>query len=133
MCGVIWIIQVVHYPLFNAVGREGFAAYENRHTSLITLVVGPAMLIEAALTGLMLFTPGAPRSQAWLPWVSAALLGVAWLSTALLQVPQHGLLSSGFNETAYRALVGGNWVRTVAWSLKTGLLTWWVWLELKGS
>ena len=28
MTGVIWFVQVVHYPLMARVGAEGFAAYE---------------------------------------------------------------------------------------------------------
>lgn len=31
LAGLIWTIQVVHYPLFPRVGREGFAAYEQAH------------------------------------------------------------------------------------------------------
>ena len=42
LVGLIWIIQVVHYPLFARVGEDGFVAYEAAHTRLISLVVGPA-------------------------------------------------------------------------------------------
>ena len=31
MCGLIWFVQVVHYPLFAGVGDDGFTAYEQRH------------------------------------------------------------------------------------------------------
>jgi hypothetical protein len=111
MCGVIAIVQIVHYPLFNMVGRDQFAAYENAHTNLITLVVGPAMLLEAAcVLGLLIERPGS-----WLAWAGAGLLGVVWFSTAFLQVPQHGILSSGFNQRAYEILVQSNWLRTLAW------------------
>ena len=123
MCGVIAIVQVVHYPLFNMVGRNEFSAYENAHTSLITLVVGPAMLLEAACVfGLLLERPGS-----WLAWIGAALLAVVWFSTAFLQIPQHGVLSSGFNQRAYEILVQSNWLRTVAWWARgviAGVLLW---------
>jgi hypothetical protein len=111
LCGVIAIIQIVHYPLFNMVGKDQFAAYENAHTNLITLVVGPAMLLEAAcVLGLLIERPGS-----WLAWVGAGLLAVVWFSTAFLQVPQHGILSSGFNQRAYEILVQSNWLRTLVW------------------
>jgi hypothetical protein len=111
MCGVIAIVQIVHYPLFNMVGKDQFAAYENAHTNLITLVVGPAMLLEAAcVLGLLIERPGN-----WLAWIGAGLLVVVWFSTAFLQVPQHGILSSGFNQRAYEILVQSNWLRTLAW------------------
>ena len=104
MCGVIAMVQIVHYPLFNMVGRDQFAAYENAHTNLITLVVGPAMLLEAAcVLGLLIERPGS-----WLAWIGAGLLGVVWFSTAFLQVPQHGILSSGlaFPYTGVVAFTG---------------------------
>ena len=37
MAGLGWIVQVVHYPLFEAVGSEGFAEYHRRHSERITL------------------------------------------------------------------------------------------------
>ncbi len=48
LTGLIWTIQVVHYPLFAHVGRETFIDYQAKHARRITFVVGPLMLIEAA-------------------------------------------------------------------------------------
>ena len=28
MVGLVWLVQVVHYPLFDHVGRDEFASYE---------------------------------------------------------------------------------------------------------
>ena len=36
MTGLIWFVQVVHYPLLGAVGGSEFSAYEQRHMSLTT-------------------------------------------------------------------------------------------------
>jgi hypothetical protein len=129
MVGLIWFVQVVHYPLFADVarlsGQGPFASYEARHTALTTLVVGPPMLLELICAGLLLFLrpQGLP---AWSLWLAAALLAVIWLSTALLQVPRHGDLSVGFDAAAHRALVVTNWLRTVAWSARGGLALWWL-------
>lgn len=130
MTGVIWIIQILHYPLFNMVGRENFAAYEAAHTNLITLVVMPAMLLELILTAVIFFAPPASIPSS-LNWLNAVLLAVIWLSTAFLQVPQHGILAGGFDETAYRRLVNSNWIRTVAWSAKAVITTLMVWLVIR--
>lgn len=46
MTGVIWFVQVVHYPLFAEVGRAEFAQYEASHSGLTTLIVAPLMLVE---------------------------------------------------------------------------------------
>ncbi len=50
MLGVIWFVQLVHYPLFAAVGKDFFTEYEKRHQSWTTYVVAPGMLVEG-LTG----------------------------------------------------------------------------------
>ena len=54
MTGLIWFVQIVHYPLLGAVGGSEFSAYEQRHMSLTTWVVAPTMLVEAG-TALLLF------------------------------------------------------------------------------
>jgi hypothetical protein len=123
MVGLIWCVQIVHYPLFAHVGKDGFAAYEAAHSSLITLVVGPPMLLELATAGLLLFfrSPAIRLSEAI---IGALLVAVIWLSTMFLQVPQHSILSSGFDAAAHQFLVSSNWLRTVAWSLRGGLALW---------
>ncbi len=130
MTGVVWIIQMLHYPLFNMVGRENFAAYEAAHTNLITVVVMPAMLLELIFTAIIFFAPPSNIPSS-LSWLNAVLLAVIWFSTAFLQVPQHRVLSGGFNETAYRMLVNSNWIRTVAWSAKALIATVMVWSAMR--
>lgn len=120
MVGVIWFVQVVHYPLFSKVGTSGFSDYSQVHASLTTWVVGPAMVAELALALVTVFhLPTDPVSL-----LSLALVVLIWISTATLSVPQHASLSSGWNEAAWRKLVKTNWIRTIAWSLKGALALW---------
>jgi hypothetical protein len=123
MVGAIWIVQVVHYPLFDRVGAAGFATYANDHSALITLVVGPLMLIEAG-TALLLVLETPPPIPVGVALVGLVLVGVAWASTLFLQVPQHAVLTNGFDAQAYRVLVDSNWLRTIAWTLRGGLVLW---------
>lgn len=123
MVGIIWFVQIVHYPLFNRVGVAVFTDYEAAHTSLITLVVMPLMFAELITAFLLAFSPPEGVSPSLL-WVGLALVMVVWLATAFLQVPQHTRLSTGFDESAYRALVATNWVRTFAWTLRGVLVVW---------
>lgn len=123
MVGVIWTIQIVHYPLFSAVGVDGFAAYQAAHSRRISYVVMPMMLIELATAALFVVVPPLPVAPAML-WIGLALAVLIWLSTFALQVPQHRVLSGGFNVRAYRLLVGTNWLRTIAWSLRGVLVLW---------
>lgn len=124
MTGLIWFVQVVHYPLFGSVGDSQFTAYEGRHTSLTSFVVGPPMLIEIA-TALALIWVRPDGIPAWMIWAGLALLVIVWLSTAFLQVPYHETLSQGFNADAHNKLVITNWIRTISWSLR-GLLVLWM-------
>jgi uncharacterized membrane protein len=117
MIGIIWFVQVVHYPLFARVGAEGFAAYEAAHSRLTTIVVGPPMLVEAATGLYLVFVPPAGVSQSLL-WIGLALIGVIWLTTAFVSVPEHRRLERGWDAAAHRRLVLGNLIRTVAWTLR---------------
>lgn len=132
MVGLIWLVQVVHYPLFGLVGRDDFNAYHHNHTRLIFWVVGAPMLVEG-LSGVALvwYRPAAVPELAAL--AGLALLIVIWASTAFLQVPQHNRLARGFETAAYRKLVATNWVRTIAWSLRGLLTAWMVWKAISQS
>lgn len=123
MVGVIWVVQVVHYPLFAGVGEAGWSAYEAQHQSRITLVVGPTMVVELA-TAVWLVLDRPAAFPLWAVLLGAALVGVIWLATLLLSVPAHNALSAGFDPPAHARLVATNWVRTAAWSARGGLVLW---------
>ena len=123
MTGVIWIVQVVHYPLFAKVGPDLFRAYHADHNVLITYIVLPAMLIEAGTAALMLINRPDTISTAE-AWIGLILVIVAWGTTFFLSVPQHSRLAPGFDPEAHRLLVQTNWIRTAAWSLRSLLIGW---------
>jgi hypothetical protein len=130
MTGLIWFVQVVHYPLFNTVGSEKFVAYEIKHSNLTTLVVIVPMFAEL-ITSVILLWQRPEGIATWQLWTGLLLVGVIWFSTAFLQVPQHSVLSQGFNERAYEMLVQSNWLRTVAWTLRSGLVLVWLYQKLR--
>ena len=117
MTGVIWIIQVVHYPLYRRVGAEAFADYEREHCARISFVVLPLMVVELACAALLALSP--PRGGESLAWTGLALLAVVWASTFFVQVPCHRVLEGGFDARAASRLVATNWIRTVAWTLRS--------------
>lgn len=125
MVGVIWFVQIVHYPLFAAVGESSFAAYADSHSRLTGFVVVLPMLVELASAALLLFLrpPGIPISVLWF---GVFLVALIWVSTAVLQVPRHATLALGFDGEAHALLVFSNWLRTLAWSLRGGLCLWMV-------
>lgn len=123
MVGLIWVVQLVHYPLFAKVGSEKFSSYQTSHQTLISFVVGPPMLVEMVTAVLLLwYRPAAVSSG--IVYVALALLAVIWLSTALVQVPCHEKLTHGFDAAVHARLVNSNWIRTVAWSVRGALAVW---------
>ena len=132
LVGLIWTIQVVHYPLFGAVGADRFAAYEAAHSRLITLVVAPVMFVElAGAVALVMSRPS--QTPAWIAWIGLLLVLIIWFSTAFVQVPAHARLAGGFDVQAHAKLVSTNWIRTVAWTVRGGLMASASWLLLNPS
>ena len=123
MLGAIWIVQVVHYPLFAGVGEAGWAAYEASHQTRITFVVGPLMVLELA-TAVWLVLDRPAALPAWSVLLGVALVGLIWASTAFVQVPLHTALGGAFDADAHGRLVATNWVRTAAWTARAGLVLW---------
>jgi uncharacterized membrane protein len=123
MTGVIWIVQVVHYPLFSYADRATYSGFADAHGRLITLIVGPAMLVEL-VTALLLLADRPTALSARAAWAGVALIGVIWASTVFLQVPMHGQLAQGYDARAHAWLVGTNWIRTIAWTARSLLVGW---------
>lgn len=122
MTGLIWFVQLVHYPLFARVGSEQYRAYQDAHMRRTTIAVSP-LFFEAATAPLLFWYPPA-AAQPLLLWLLLALVAVNLLSTALLQAPFHGKLLAGFDAALHRRLVQSNWIRTIAWSARSLLLGW---------
>ena len=117
MVGIIWLIQLVHYPLFNFVGSEEFRVFHENHKILITPVVSIVMIVELLTSVIILFKPpGGIRN--WSLTFGIILLGIIWFSTAYFQIPFHNTLSLKFNENALMMLINTNWIRTICWSLR---------------
>lgn len=127
LTGVIWFVQVVHYPLFASTGGAEFRAFERRHRALTTWVVAPSMLAEG-VCAMLLFWLRPSHLTVWQLVPGLLLLIAIWASTAFVQIPCHERLSHGFDVAAHRRLVRTNWVRTAAWSARGVLAVWLVWL-----
>ncbi|MEQ8719210.1 MAG: hypothetical protein RIE08_16490 [Acidimicrobiales bacterium] len=116
MVGLIWFVQIVHYPLLGSVPFSSQVAIANRHQHLTGFVVGPLMAVEAITAVVLVIDRPDGVGVAW-PWVGLAALGVALASTAFVQVPIHQRLARRPDVGDSARLVRTNWVRTVAWSL----------------
>ena len=117
LVGLIWVVQVVHYPLFGSVGADQFHGYWRGHTRLITWLVAPSMFAEVG-TGVLLFAVRPPGLSLPVLVVAFGLLVLNWLSTWLVQIPCHEQLGRRFDPATLRRLVRTNWARTAAWTLR---------------
>jgi uncharacterized membrane protein len=123
MTGVIWLVQLVHYPLYMHIGRDAFVEYETRHTQLIFWIVAPGMVLES-ITAVLLFWFGPVEMSQIMWWFGVGLLFVIWMSTARVQMPCHHRLLQGYDDATVTRLISTNWVRTIAWSMRSLLLLW---------
>jgi len=118
LTGLIWVIQLVHYPLMRQISPERFIAYQREHMARITWIVAPMMVLEAASAASLVFILQETLDRV-LGWIGVALVVVIWASTAILQAPAHSRLAEdGYNAELIRRLVATNWIRTVAWSIR---------------
>lgn len=122
MAGVLWVVQLAVYPLFDAVGSAGFTAYHRRYNRAVSCVVAPLMLAEAA-SALALVLQGV-RGPLFLG--SLATLATIWLMTFFVQVPLHRQLARGYDAAVHRQLVLTNWFRTAAWTARAVMVGLWL-------
>lgn len=116
MTGLIWFVQIVHYPLFASVGSDKFLVYIKAHCNLTGMVVILPMVIQLLLSGLVAFDNKSTYST--LLWLNFALVIVIWILTGFASVPCfNNMCSAGFSESVHGRLVLTNWARTILWSV----------------
>lgn len=117
MTGVIWFVQLIKYPMLGPVTDPDFATHHQEYTRRMGWVVGPVMILEMALQ--VVWMVQAPGLAAY---SGGSLLSLIWISTFALQVPLHERLAREYQPRWHRQLVHTNWIRTLAWTLRSALL-----------
>lgn len=115
MTGLIWLVQLVHYPSFHFVHPQRFQEFHLHHSSRITFIVAPLMGLELLTAILLVYE----KSGSYVWWLN--LLGVVliWACTAFLSVPLHNQLANGYDYDKVNALVVTNWPRTLIWTARS--------------
>ena len=126
MCGVIWLIQLIHYPSFASIHPSQFAEFHQRHSSIMGLIVGPVMIVEL-VAGLWLVNNKINDFTV----LNLGIIALLWFFTFFVSVPLHNQLSAGFNAVAIQKLVATNWPRTILWSIKVVLTSYWLVVGLR--
>jgi hypothetical protein len=115
LAGVIWTVQVVHYPLFARVDAAGFPAAMADHGRRISGVVVVPWALQGTTMVLLLARP--PAGVPTVLLLSAAMLAaLPVVVTLAASVPAHRALGSGFDPSIHARLLATNWLRTVAWT-----------------
>ena len=115
MVGLIWFVQIVHYPLLSIVPIQAAPSVAEDHQRRTAWVVMVPMAVQGFTSlGLMRWIPNGVSW--WLPWVNGVCVAIALASTVLLSVPRHARMASNPDEKVGRELVLTNWPRTIAWS-----------------
>ena len=117
LVGLIWTIQLVHYPLLTMVGSEALPEYLAGHLARISILVAPWMLVEFLTASLMLrWHPTAvPR---WMVTAGFGLCAGLWGSTILVQGPVYVSLAEAATPELLDRLTMTNWLRTVGWTAR---------------
>lgn len=115
LVGVIWTVQLVHYPLMALVGEDRFVAYEAAHSPRMAAVVMVPWTVQGATT-IALLAARPPGVSQWLVSIAAVAAAVPVLVTVAASVPAHVRLGAGFDADVHRRLVRTNWIRTAAWT-----------------
>ena len=130
MAGLIWFVQVVHYPIFQKVPPGQFPAFHQAHLATTGKIVLLPMLLELLCSCLMLTLKFDNPLQNGLNYTAAALTVFIWGATGLVSVPIHNQLAvSGFDAAAIQKLVATNWLRTCAWTARLGIVAYLAYLK----
>ncbi len=113
MVGVIWVIQLLHYPSFHFINDQKYVEFQHFHMQRISFIVIPAMLVELA-SGLLL----AYFFRSSLTIILLAFLLGIWGITFIFFTNIHQKLTNGYDHSVVDRLVQINWSRTALWSLR---------------
>ena len=117
MVGIIWVIQLLHYPTFHFIKESDYVEFQYFHMQRISFIVVPVMIIEL-LSGFMLVY----YFRSNLLIFCLIILLVIWSITFVFFTKLHQSLLGGYDKIIVDKLVQINWSRTVLWSLRLIIL-----------
>ena len=118
LTGVIWTIQLIHYPSFHYIDKLSFVNFHKFHERRISIIVIPLMIVEL-ITSVVLYMND---TSSLIFALNLAIIVLIWCSTFFIQVPIHTILSSGKDKKMIEKLVKTNWIRTFLWTIRMLLI-----------
>lgn len=128
LTGLIWVVQLVHYPSFQFWGSRMSEAHAF-HSLRISMIVVPAMMLELASSFAL--------SMSEMPYKGWHILGLMivlliWAITFFFIVPVHNVIPFvDAPNASIQKLVSLNTWRTTLWTLKSivGIYLLWKYLS----
>ena len=117
MTGIIWLIQIVHYPSFAFISKQKFISFERFHQKKISILVIPLMSCEF-ISHFLSYTLGDFNFSLRSILPTLALLAI-WFVTFFMCVPCHNKLCNCFDHGILKKLIFYNYFRTFFWSLRS--------------
>ena len=130
LVGLIWMIQIVHYPSFSSIDPAKYDVFQQRHMEKMGKLIGLPWLIEGlSVLALFAFAPTTTiRALATL----GGLLEVTVITVTIWSsIPAHTALASGFDTDAHQRLLLSNRIRTAAWTGRGLLAVAVLWLTVQ--
>ena len=117
MVGIIWVIQLLHYPAFNFIKESDYVEFQHFHMQRISFIVVPVMILELFSAFMLVY-----YFRSNLLILCLIILLVIWLITFVFFTKLHQSLLGGYDKIIVDKLVQINWSRTVLWSLRLIIL-----------
>ena len=117
MVGVIWVIQLLHYPSFHFINDQKYIEFQHFHMQRISFIVITAMITELASALLLAYF-----FESSLTIILLALVLGIWAITFIFFTNMHQKLTDGYDHSIVDRLVQINWARTALWSLRLIIL-----------
>ena len=114
MVGVIWVVQLVHYPSFKYVNESDYIIFQKYHMSNISYIVFPVMFTELITAILILFF----GEESLFFMLSLICLFLIWVITGVLFTKFHNTLQKGKDLKMIEKMIKANWMRTLLWTLR---------------
>lgn len=121
LTGLIWTVQLVHYPSFMYISDFSFQQFSSFHQKKISLIVGPLMALEL-VTGIILIA----ENNHYVLLINFLGILLTMAATILISMPLHRILTRRKAYPVIKKLVSTNWIRTFLWSGRSLLLFYFV-------
>ena len=114
MVGVIWVVQLVHYPSFKYVNESDYVIFQKYHMSNISYIVFPVMFTELITAILILFF----GEESLFFMLSLICLFLIWVITGVLFTKYHSILKEGKDLKIIKKMIKANWIRALLWTMR---------------